>query len=1143
MDPHLPHTLPPSIGGESKPLGGGVFTRRPAAGAFDSIGQNFKFAPPARKEALKLSSPFVPSASGPLNPGLASGNRKRPFETKDGGFPIPGTSRPAKRERIAARSGNSSAKPAVIVLDDDDNEAENKYPALVAAPENGNSNKAPVSGTHSGAAQGGKVLRSGEDGSRARKRSSEFPSAGSDSSAQSSQASGRTVLPHDRNLGRRHYHHPASAAGKDKPDPPIPTTPNFSDALDWNRSQRNLLIAMNSLSAEKESLEKELTAKDLALEAEHRLAEAERERGAQLEIKIAKDTKKISTIKEKVDGLHKFFNGMGCDYKVLQEKYTKLNALFTEACKEKGNIQSDHEEIRLVVQRLEKENMNEANVYLQQQLSENAGLLAAERDRVQTLELQAREDLNYFRHEIEQRQIMFDITRKNLTDFEKQLSEVDNIGRAIGTIKESNSKIAEQLIQNLSTKYVQLETNLSIRVHDIKSVIEDATRLNGLASIFEKIDMRSDYQKMVNEYASIVKISTQTHKITSDSASFGSEFVEHLNSQIRHLEGQLEELRKCRRIDLAKLTQREAELNGLKHEIEEKQSEGLLCTRLETLLQGGNALLSEKIASLGSNIQNGLGDSSIVALKQEVSELNGKLEQITRSFHDHLSEKNREISRLESQARSLDLVYSEARKKIANFDKEKTEYMSLLGSQRLQERIELENAANSLRLSETSSLNNRIRSLEVQKERLEAANTLLEERLQTKAPKDLAPDLERINSETVSKCNNLERELRELTFQSSMERTLADAKCQQLSTESELRQQVEDLQTNLISSNQELIDAQARSKVFRQNLRDAMQTLETSQATLNRVILVTIQGRSENKSLAVRLRNLEDVNQRLLGKGGVTTNPASGQLEQPRNALSQSQPPHKSGATRKSGKDKNFETPIMSLTSISDAPEFQREEPSGDEEVDYQRLAAEILHTNDRARVNRSTTSIESLVKPIAPRSKPRESQVGPGDSGKRYNQALKTLSSSARKAPATKTMITEDSQNSDEEKYWALPPMSSPQFHLSPANPNVDGPSKLNSGESRWGTLNRQFQSGQPPQVAEKTKVSSGHRSEALGHETGKQTKPKLVRHRNKKVRDEDAMTEESTKEQESGGKGTGAHSSGSFKAAQKKKRASKKH
>jgi len=144
--------------------------------------------------------------------------------------------------------------------------------------------------------------------------------------------------------------------------------------------------------------------------------------------------------------------------------------------------------------------------------------------------------------------------------------------------------------------------------------------------------------------------------------------------------------------------------------------------------------LSEKIASLGLSIQNGPGDSSLIAaFNQEVSELNRSLEQITRSFNDHLSEKNREINRLESQAKSLDFLYSEACEKIASFDKEKTEYISLIGHQRLQERIDLENTANSLRLSETSGLNNRIRSLEVQKERLEAANASLEEKLLAQA--------------------------------------------------------------------------------------------------------------------------------------------------------------------------------------------------------------------------------------------------------------------------------------------------------------------------------------------------------------------------------------------------------------------------
>lgn len=241
-------------------------------------------------------------------------------------------------------------------MDDDDDETEDQSSAPTPASENGPPGKVRATDIHYGAAQRDQVPRSREDGPCARKRPSGLPSASSDSSAQSSQASGRTVLSHNRNLRRHQDHHLVSVVGKDKPDPSTPTPSKFNDALDWNRSQRDLLIAMNSLSAEKDSIEKELIAKELALKAEHCLLEAEREKAAQLEDKIAKNNKKISIIKEKTDGLQKFFNGMGCDYKVLQEKYAKLNALFNEVRKERGNIQNDHEEIRLVVQRLQKDN-------------------------------------------------------------------------------------------------------------------------------------------------------------------------------------------------------------------------------------------------------------------------------------------------------------------------------------------------------------------------------------------------------------------------------------------------------------------------------------------------------------------------------------------------------------------------------------------------------------------------------------------------------------------------------------------------------------------------------------------------------------------------------------------------------------------
>jgi len=302
--------------------------------------------------ASKLNAPFVPPASGPLSPGFLSGNRKRPIEAEDSGFPPHKASRPTKRESHTARSGNSSARPTLIVLDDDDDQSSAPTPA----PENGPSSKVRATDIHYGATQRDKVLRSREDGSHTRKRPSLLPSASSDSSAQSSQANERTVLSHNRNLRRHLDHHSASVASKDKLEPSTPTPSKFSETLDWGRSQRDLLIAMNSLSAEKDTFEQKLIAKELALKAEHSLLEAEREKAAQLEDNIAKNNKKISSMKEKADGLQKFLNGLGCDYKVLQEKYAKLNALFNEVCNERGNIQSDHEEIRLVVQRLQKDN-------------------------------------------------------------------------------------------------------------------------------------------------------------------------------------------------------------------------------------------------------------------------------------------------------------------------------------------------------------------------------------------------------------------------------------------------------------------------------------------------------------------------------------------------------------------------------------------------------------------------------------------------------------------------------------------------------------------------------------------------------------------------------------------------------------------
>ena len=123
------------------------------------------------------------------------------------------------------------------------------------------------------------------------------------------------------------------------------------------------------------------------------------------------------------------------------------------------------------------------------------------------------------------------------------------------------------------------------------------------------------------------------------------------------------------------------------------------------------AALKEKIAAFEAQPQ---GEPSLVVLEKmrlEISESKEELERVVKNSRDAILEKDREIEALNSRFRDLSLLYSEARKRIEGFEEEKQEYVSHLEEQKLKERIELENIANALRLSEASDLRNRIKVL------------------------------------------------------------------------------------------------------------------------------------------------------------------------------------------------------------------------------------------------------------------------------------------------------------------------------------------------------------------------------------------------------------------------------------------------
>lgn len=87
-----------------------------------------------------------------------------------------------------------------------------------------------------------------------------------------------------------------------------------------------------------------------------------------------------------------------------------------------------------------------------------------------------------------------------------------------------------------------------------------------------------------------------------------------------------------------------------------------------------------------------------------------------------LQTKHSELENLRTELETLTTKHQKARERIEGFEKEKAGFMAHAEEQKMKERIIVETNANMFRQRETSKLNNQIKALEAQKERLEADN-------------------------------------------------------------------------------------------------------------------------------------------------------------------------------------------------------------------------------------------------------------------------------------------------------------------------------------------------------------------------------------------------------------------------------------
>lgn len=267
--------------------------------------------------------------------------------------------------------------------------------------------------------------------------------------------------------------------------------------------------------------------------------------------------------------------------------------------------------------------------------------------------------------------------------------------------------------------------------------------------------------------------------------------------------------------------------------------------------------------------------------------------------------KNSELDNLRSELENLTTKNQEAGERIEGFEKEKTAFMARAEEQKVKERIIVETNANMFRQRETSRLNNQIKALEAQKERLETENKGL--RSAAIDGDDIALQLKKDITKLQAKYTVIEKTQVELLEEKSRLESLinhskqleADTRSSYSALEKRMENTVEELSKalkhidilhddkNLILQNkqQELEHAKSENyglqkdatalRIVERQLREALE-----KAAIEKGIMVREKDdavhtcealKNQTKALEDKLKELRDENRKLGGRNAIAT--------------------------------------------------------------------------------------------------------------------------------------------------------------------------------------------------------------------------------------------------------------------------------
>lgn len=117
--------------------------------------------------------------------------------------------------------------------------------------------------------------------------------------------------------------------------------------------EHRLLVALTTLTTEKQALERKLHEMIVSLKTQAIRAQTSEKNNAELESQAQKSRDNISGLKKKMMGFQKFVDGLGKDYNMLNEKNSQLNNRLNEITQDRDALFRSLQDVRFLAEKVD----------------------------------------------------------------------------------------------------------------------------------------------------------------------------------------------------------------------------------------------------------------------------------------------------------------------------------------------------------------------------------------------------------------------------------------------------------------------------------------------------------------------------------------------------------------------------------------------------------------------------------------------------------------------------------------------------------------------------------------------------------------------------------------------------------------------